>query len=101
MGEDVAFEQAYEELVRLAGLRWGSEESQAFHTPEFVDFHWKLAPRFMEKGMLSFGLIELDGKYAGAAYDFIFDQKKMGLSNPLGSSIPIFICRESSARIES
>jgi len=82
VGEDVPFEQAYEELVRLADLRWGSAGSQAFHTPEFVDFHWKLAPRYMKKGMLSFNLIELDGQYAGAVYDFIFDQKKWGYQIP-------------------
>lgn len=82
VGEDVPFEQAYEELVRLAILRWGPLEAQAFHTPGFVDFHWKLAPRFMKKGMLSFHLIEMDGKPAGAAYDFIFDQKKWGYQIP-------------------
>jgi len=82
VGEDVPFEQAYEELVRLADLRWGPQASSAFHTPEFIDFHWKLGPRFAEKGMLAFSLIELDGKYAGAAYDFVFDQKKWGYQIP-------------------
>jgi len=82
VGKDISIEKGYEELVRLANLRWGSVGSQAFHTPDFVDFHWKLAPRFIKKGMLSFELIELDGQCAGAVYDFIFNEKKWGYQVP-------------------
>lgn len=76
VGEHIGFENAYEELVRLAELRWGSEAVRAFHTPEFVDFHWKLAPRLLEKGQMMFGIIEIDGQYAGAVYDIIFNNIK-------------------------
>jgi len=82
VGEDIEFEEGYEELVRLAETRWGKEKAQAFHTPEFVDFHWKLAPRFLAKQQLHFGLVSVKNQYAGAVYDFIFDDKKWGYQIP-------------------
>jgi len=76
VGEHISFEKAYEELVRLAEARWGDEALRAFHTPEFVDFHWKLAPRLLKQGKMMFGLIEIDGQFAGAVYDIIFNNIK-------------------------
>lgn len=82
VGEDISLEAGYEELVRLAEARWGQDESRAFHTPEFVDFHWKLAPRFLAKKQLHFGLIKIKDEYAGAVYDFTFANKKWGYQMP-------------------
>ncbi|BDS05305.1 hypothetical protein NT6N_03450 [Oceaniferula spumae] len=82
VGQDIEFEKAYEELVRLSEARWGSDEIQAFHTPGFIDFHWKLAPRYLKDGRMFFGLIEIDGKIVGAVYDFIFNNSKWTYQMP-------------------
>lgn len=82
VGQDIEFEPAYEELVRLAEARWENDSLAAFHTPEFVDFHWKLAPRLLAKGQLMFGLLRKENEYAGAVYDFIFNDKKWTYSMP-------------------
>lgn len=76
VGKHITFEKAYEELVRLAEARWGDDALRAFHTPEFVDFHWKFAPRLLEQGKVMLGLIEINGQFAGAVYDIIFNNRK-------------------------
>jgi hypothetical protein len=79
--QDISLDDAMGHLVRLANERWGTE-SKAFHTPEFIDFHKQLAPRFFAKGRLSFGVFELNGEVAAAAYNFIFDDKMWGYQCP-------------------
>lgn len=81
VGEDISMKSAMDHLVRLATARWGAG-AQAFHTPEFVTFHRKLAPRFHKKNRLMFHLIELNGEIAGAAYDFIYANKGWGYQAP-------------------
>lgn len=82
VGDEVRFEDSYEELVRLSETRWGKSESRAFHTPGFVDFHWKLAPRLLAKQRLHFGLVKVGDEFAGAIYDFVFDNKKWAYQIP-------------------
>lgn len=81
VGDDVSMEVAMDHLIRLEKVRWGNE-IQAFGTPRFIDFHKKLAPRFYQKGMLDFFLIELNGEIAGAAYDFVYADKWWGYQAP-------------------
>lgn len=82
VGRDISLADGYEELLRLSKARWDGGESKAFHTPAFIDFHRKLAPRLLENHSLFFGVIELDGQRAGAVYDIIFDNKMWGYQAP-------------------
>lgn len=81
INEDISLNDAMGHLVRLASERWGAE-SKAFHTPDFIAFHKQLAPRFLAKGRLCFGVLELDGEIAGAAYNFVFADKMWGYQCP-------------------
>ncbi|MFK7910207.1 MAG: GNAT family N-acetyltransferase [Akkermansiaceae bacterium] len=74
-------ETLIDELVRLSSERWG-DEAQAFHTTEFVDFHREFAARIFSKGYLSAALVEMNGDVAGAAYNFIYDNKMWGYQVP-------------------
>lgn len=76
-----ALDDAMDHLVRLAVGRWG-DEAQAFHTPDFIEFHRQFAHRFLAKGQLSFGLVEMKDEIAGAAYNFVYDDKMWGYQAP-------------------
>ncbi|MFK7910208.1 MAG: GNAT family N-acetyltransferase [Akkermansiaceae bacterium] len=80
-GIDISITNGVKQLARLSLARWG-KQAQAFHTPEFIEFHHQLAPRFARKNQLSFSLMELDGKIAGGLYDFIFNGKMWGYQAP-------------------
>lgn len=100
-GEDISFGNGIRQLARLSSRRWGSE-AQAFHTPEFVAFHHRLAPRFAGKGQLSCSFMELDGKIAGGLYDFVFANKMWGYQAPwdarFGKASPGFLLNVWSVR---
>ncbi len=84
-GKDISYRNGIKQLTRLSSLRWGND-IKAFHTPEFIEFHNKLAPRFGEKNQLSFSFMELDGQIAGGLYDFVFDNKMWGYQAPWDSN---------------
>ncbi len=81
VGRNYPLDDAMGHLVRLASVRWG-RAARAFHTPEFIDFHQQLAPRFLAKGRLVLGILELNREIAGAAYNFVFDDKMWGYQCP-------------------
>lgn len=76
-GKDLPLEEGLEKLIELNQMRWG-EEAQSFHTPEFTEFHQRLAPEFEAKGWLSLRFLVLDGEFAAAQYDFVYDNKAWG-----------------------
>ncbi|MFK7910209.1 MAG: GNAT family N-acetyltransferase [Akkermansiaceae bacterium] len=75
VGVELDLETAYEELIRLSKLSDDDAFSRVFETTDMVDFHWKLAPRLIDQGKLFFGLVKINGEYAGAVYDFLDDHK--------------------------
>ncbi|MEM1293989.1 MAG: GNAT family N-acetyltransferase [Verrucomicrobiota bacterium] len=76
-GEDLPLEEGLEKLIELNQMRWG-EEAQSFHTPEFTEFHQRLASEFATKGWLSLRFLVLDGEFAAAQYDFVYGNKAWG-----------------------
>ncbi len=75
VGKEIPLEVAYEQTIRLSSLHGENGQNRIFQTSEMVDFHWKLAPRLLERGRLFFGLVKMDGQFAGAVYDLIDNQK--------------------------
>ena len=58
-------------LIALNRARWG-DDGVAFHTPEFCEFHRRLAPQLLERGRLSLMILQLDGVDAAIRYDFVY-----------------------------
>jgi CelD/BcsL family acetyltransferase involved in cellulose biosynthesis len=56
-------------LVRLHHLRWNGR-SRAFRTPEYVEFHRRLARRFLERGWMR--LLSLEGHQGPVAVLYCF-----------------------------
>jgi CelD/BcsL family acetyltransferase involved in cellulose biosynthesis len=79
-GTDVTFEEALEVLVELNRQRWGGEGT-AFHTGRFVEFHRALVPRLAAEGRVSFTLLQVDGKYVAARYDFIYANRVLNFQS--------------------
>lgn len=73
-GEDVDLDQAFEVLLSLNSRRWGAEGA-AFTTCRTRLFHRKLAHRFHSLGWLCFLLMKVDGVFAAARFDYVFDGK--------------------------
>jgi len=69
-GIDLEPTDALEHLVRLNRERWG-DRGRSFHTPRYVEFHRRLAPRLAARDWLSFRLLEVGGQIVGARYDFV------------------------------
>lgn len=75
-GREIPLEVAYEEMIKLSKLNKNHTFSRIFETALMIDFHWKLAPRLLEQDKLFFGLVKMEGQFAGAVYDFL-DERKM------------------------
>ncbi len=75
VGKEISLEAAYEETIRLTNLHGANDQNRIFQTSEMVDFHWKLAPRLLERDRLFFGLVKMDGQFTGSVYNLIDNQK--------------------------
>ena len=68
-GKDISYEEALEVLIRLNRMRWG-QDGTAFHTDRFIRFHRTLVAHLGPAGHTSIMLLQADGQYIAARYDF-------------------------------
>ncbi|MEO0447283.1 MAG: GNAT family N-acetyltransferase, partial [Verrucomicrobiota bacterium] len=73
-GVDLPLEESMETLIQLNHLRWG-EQGEAFQSPQFLAFHQELAQTIAPFGWLYLRLLRVDGTFAAARYDFLYDGK--------------------------
>jgi CelD/BcsL family acetyltransferase involved in cellulose biosynthesis len=68
-GRDLSHAEALDVLIRLNRMRWG-QEGTAFHTDRFISFHRALVAQMGPSGHASIMLLQADGEYIAARYDF-------------------------------
>ena len=76
-GRDMALDEALLQVVHLTSGRWG-EQSEAFHTLKFLEFHRRLIPRLAARGWLALLVLMVDGHAAAGRYDFLYGGKIWG-----------------------
>ncbi len=70
-GEAISMDDALLSIIRLNQGRWRSSAS-SFHTPQFIEFHRRLAPLLASRGWLSLHVLDIGGTIAAGRYDFIY-----------------------------
>ncbi|MEM7014327.1 MAG: GNAT family N-acetyltransferase, partial [Verrucomicrobiota bacterium] len=79
-GKDLSLDEAFKVLMELNHKRWG-DKGEAFQSEEFNTFHRELCRLFQERGWLFFHLMKLDGQFAAARYDFVYNNKLWNYQN--------------------
>ncbi|MEM1295815.1 MAG: GNAT family N-acetyltransferase, partial [Verrucomicrobiota bacterium] len=67
-------------VSQLNKERWG-DKGDTFKSEEFNRFHHSLADSFSAKGWLYLRLLKVDGQFAAARYDFLYDNKLWNYQN--------------------
>ena len=79
-GADLCLEEAMRVVTDLNLQRWG-DAGQSFKSPQFTEFHRRLAASFDERDWLYLRLLKVDGVYAGARYDYVYANKLWNYQN--------------------
>ncbi len=79
-GTDLDVKSALDVVSELNKSRWGSK-GDTFKSKQFNEFHERLATSFAEKEWLYLRLLKIDGMYAAARYDFVYDGKLWNYQN--------------------
>lgn len=79
-GKDISILDAMAVVADLNRLRWG-DKGDTFRSPEFTRFHQLLATRFQERGWLFLRILRVDGRNAGARYDYLYNGKLWNYQN--------------------
>lgn len=79
-GRDLPLEEALDHLIRLNQDRWG-DEGTSFHTAKFIEFHRRLTQLFVPQGKAAIFLLEVDGQYVAARYDFIYNHRVLNFQS--------------------
>lgn len=73
-GQDLDAGKAFDDLLALHAMRWREDQSD-FLRPLSINFHRKLAERWIPCGKMDISLLELDGRPAAATYCFNHDNR--------------------------